>query len=55
MASANLKQLFIAWLAGARFDIAYVQFKEQLGQLLGTNTQPAQVTEAHVKVDHSEL
>ncbi|OAL56896.1 farnesyl-diphosphate farnesyl transferas-like protein [Pyrenochaeta sp. DS3sAY3a] len=47
--------LFIAWLAGARFDIAWVQFKEQLGQLLGTNSQPAQVTEAHVKVDHSEL
>ncbi|CAO2657526.1 Nn.00g036520.m01.CDS01 [Neocucurbitaria sp. VM-36] len=47
--------LFVAWLAGARFDIAYYQFKEQLGDLLGTNTQPAQVTEVHVASGHSEL
>ncbi|KAJ4374001.1 bifunctional farnesyl-diphosphate farnesyltransferase/squalene synthase [Neocucurbitaria cava] len=47
--------LFVAWLAGARFDIAYYQFKEQMGELLGYNTKPAQVTEVHVASDHSEL
>ncbi|KAF1942187.1 farnesyl-diphosphate farnesyl transferas-like protein [Clathrospora elynae] len=47
--------LFVAWLAGARFDIAYYQFKEELGKLLGYNTGPAQVTEVHVASDKSEL
>ncbi|KAF1841876.1 farnesyl-diphosphate farnesyl transferas-like protein [Cucurbitaria berberidis CBS 394.84] len=47
--------LFIAWIAGARFDIAYYQLKEQLGDLLGTNSKPAQVTEVHVASGHSEL
>ncbi|KAH7402480.1 farnesyl-diphosphate farnesyl transferase-like protein [Pyrenochaeta sp. MPI-SDFR-AT-0127] len=47
--------LFVAWMAGARFDIAWYQFKEQLGQLLGTNTKPAQVTEVHVAAGHGEL
>lgn len=27
--------LFVAWMAGARFDIAYYQLKEQLGELMG--------------------
>jgi hypothetical protein len=28
-------------LAGARFDIAYYEFKEQMGQLLGFVDEPA--------------
>lgn len=47
--------LFVAYLAGARFDIAYHQFKAQMGQLLGFGGEPAQVTQVHVKSDHSEL
>ncbi|KAF2705020.1 farnesyl-diphosphate farnesyl transferas-like protein [Pleomassaria siparia CBS 279.74] len=29
--------LFIAWLAGARFDIAFSEFKQQFGELLGSS------------------
>jgi len=47
--------LFVAYLFGARFDIAYYQIKEQMGELLGWNAQPAQVTQVHVKSGHSEL
>ncbi|KAF2110353.1 farnesyl-diphosphate farnesyl transferas-like protein [Lophiotrema nucula] len=43
--------LFIAWLAGARFDIAFVQFKQQMGQLLGTSS----FNSSEVASDHSEL
>ena len=42
-------------MAGARFDIAYYQFKEQIGELFGSSPQPAQVTQVHVKAGHSEL
>ena len=52
---ANSLQMFIAWLAGARFDIIGAQFKEQMGDLLGMNSEPAQVTKVHVTSDHSEL
>jgi farnesyl-diphosphate farnesyltransferase len=52
----------IAWLAGARFDIAYYEFKEQMGQLLGfidepTYTPVATIVETVVKdaSGHSEL
>ena len=42
-------------MAGARFDIAYYEIKKQFGELLGTGSTPAQVTEVHVKAGHSEL
>jgi farnesyl-diphosphate farnesyltransferase len=55
-------QLFIAWLAGARFDIAYAEFKEQMGQLLGFFDEPeyepvSTIVETVVKdaSGHSEL
>ncbi|KAF2260451.1 farnesyl-diphosphate farnesyltransferase [Lojkania enalia] len=45
--------LFIAWLAGARFDIAFGQFREELGRLLsvGSPQSPSQRPDA----GHSEL
>jgi farnesyl-diphosphate farnesyltransferase len=47
-------------LAGARFDIAYYQFKEQIGELLGWGasnaTKIAEVTKVVEAVPgHSEL
>ncbi|KAJ4293138.1 bifunctional farnesyl-diphosphate farnesyltransferase/squalene synthase [Kalmusia sp. IMI 367209] len=49
--------LLIAWFAGARFDIALVQAKEQLGQLFGSggsnNSSAALDTKA--SPDHGEL
>jgi farnesyl-diphosphate farnesyltransferase len=53
-------QLFVAWLAGARFDIAYYQMKEQLGGLLGWSssnmTKIAEVTKVvEAAPGHSEL
>jgi farnesyl-diphosphate farnesyltransferase len=53
-------QLFVAWLAGARFDIAYYQMKEQLGGLMGWTssnmTKIAEVTKIVEAVpEHSEL
>lgn len=49
-------QLFVAWVAGARFDIAYYELKQQISELFGsTSSIPAQVTEVLVKTDHSEL
>lgn len=47
--------LFVAWMAGARFDIAYYQMKEQVGQLLGKAAATPQVTAAKVVTEHSEL
>ncbi|KAF1832728.1 farnesyl-diphosphate farnesyl transferas-like protein [Decorospora gaudefroyi] len=48
--------LFAAWLAGARFDIAYEQSKRELGNLFGFGrTPPAQVTEVHETLGKSEL
>ena len=40
-ASSNMIQIFVAYLAGARFDIAYYQFKEQIGELLGWSASNA--------------
>ncbi|KAF2654324.1 farnesyl-diphosphate farnesyltransferase [Lophiostoma macrostomum CBS 122681] len=42
---------FVAWLAGARFDIAFTQFREQMGQLLGTSN----ASSTTVEPGHSEL
>jgi farnesyl-diphosphate farnesyltransferase len=48
-------------MAGARFDIAYYQFKEQLGELLGwassnATTKVAEVTKiVEAAPGHSEL
>ncbi|EUC47679.1 hypothetical protein COCMIDRAFT_89307 [Bipolaris oryzae ATCC 44560] len=49
--------LFIAYLAGARFDIAWSQAKTDLGKLLGgaASTAPAQVTKVLETVEKSEL
>jgi farnesyl-diphosphate farnesyltransferase len=50
----------VAWIAGARFDIAWREFKQQMGELL-FNTKPTNATIEVVKetvkttVDHSEL
>ena len=55
---ANMYQLFVAYLAGARFDIAYTQFKHEMGNLVGfmTGSAPAQITEAVQEVvEKSEL
>jgi len=50
------RQLFVAWMAGARFDIAYYEFKKQFGELVSfAKGAPAQVTQAHVDSGHSEL
>jgi hypothetical protein len=56
----TMGQLFVAWMAGARFDIAYYQFKEQLGGLLGWGTSNATKIAEVTKVveaapGHSEL
>ncbi|OAL05989.1 farnesyl-diphosphate farnesyl transferas-like protein [Phaeosphaeriaceae sp. SRC1lsM3a] len=52
--------LFVAWMAGARFDIAYYQAKEQIGELLGYGaanvTKVAEVTKVvEAAPAHSEL
>jgi farnesyl-diphosphate farnesyltransferase len=57
---ANVYQLFVAYLAGARFDIAYTQFKHEFGNLVGfmggNASTPAQVTEVVQEVvEKSEL
>jgi hypothetical protein len=56
---ADTFQLFCAWLAGARFDIAYTQFKSEFGKLMGVlgfdNNIPAQITEVHETLNKSEL
>ncbi|KAH6620079.1 farnesyl-diphosphate farnesyl transferas-like protein [Boeremia exigua] len=46
--------IFVAWLAGARFDIAYVEIKQQLGQLLGW-AEPKAVEAVKVVTEKSEL
>lgn len=54
-------QLFVAWMAGARFDIAYYQFKQQMGELLGYGssnaTKAVEVTSKIVEAvpAHTEL
>ncbi|KAF2022241.1 farnesyl-diphosphate farnesyltransferase [Aaosphaeria arxii CBS 175.79] len=45
--------LFVAWLAGARFDLAFGQAKQQLGELFGSGSD-AKNTIAPSS-DHSEL
>lgn len=57
---ADFFQLFVAWMAGARFDIAYYQAKEQIGELLGYGaanvTKVAEVTKVvEAAPAHSEL
>jgi hypothetical protein len=55
---ANDLQLFVAWLAGARFDIAYTQFKLEFGKLMGVmglDKTPEVVTEVHETLNKSEL
>jgi farnesyl-diphosphate farnesyltransferase len=50
--------LFIAWLFGARFDIAYTQFKLEFGKLMGVmglDKTPEVVTEVHETLNKSEL
>lgn len=48
--------MFVAWLAGARFDIAYAQFKVEFGRLIGFMTgAPEQVIEVHETLSKSEL
>jgi hypothetical protein len=45
--TANTCQLFVAWMAGARFDIAYYQAKSELSQLFGwSTTNFTQIAEA---------
>ncbi|KAF2819920.1 farnesyl-diphosphate farnesyltransferase [Ophiobolus disseminans] len=57
----SLFMLFVAWMAGARFDIAYYQMKEQLGELLGWGssnvTKAVEVTSKIVEAvpAHTEL
>ncbi|KAH8710187.1 farnesyl-diphosphate farnesyl transferase-like protein [Phaeosphaeriaceae sp. PMI808] len=46
--------LFVAWMAGARFDIAWYQFKQQLGELLGWASSNATKAVEEVPA-HSEL
>jgi farnesyl-diphosphate farnesyltransferase len=56
--SADDLQLFIAWLFGARFDIAYTQFKLEFGKLMGVmglDKTPEVVTEVHETLNKSEL
>lgn len=56
--TANKVQLFVAWLAGARFDIAYTQFKLEFGKLMGVmglDKTPEVVTEVHETLNKSEL
>jgi farnesyl-diphosphate farnesyltransferase len=55
---ANEHQLFVAYLAGARFDIAYTQFKHEFGNLVSfmTGSAPAQATEiVQETLEKSEL
>ena len=53
---ANLPQIFVAWLAGARFDIAYVEAKKSFGELMGSGPKAVEtVTEVHVTSGKSEL
>ncbi|RMZ72095.1 squalene synthetase [Pyrenophora seminiperda CCB06] len=50
--------LGIAWLAGARFDIAFSQFKTEFGKLMsfaGLDNSTVQVTEVHETLLKSEL
>jgi len=50
--------LFVAWLCGARFDIAYEQFKMEFGKLMGVmglDKTPQPVTEVHETLNKSEL
>ncbi|KAF3000752.1 terpene cyclase [Curvularia kusanoi] len=44
----------VAWLAGARFDIAYVELKQQVGALLGS-AEPTAVEAVKVITEKSEL
>jgi farnesyl-diphosphate farnesyltransferase len=52
---ANTWQIFTAWMAGARFDIAYTQAKLEFGKFFGNGNAVAQVTEVHETLDKSEL
>lgn len=55
---ANFYQLGIAWLAGARFDIAWSQARQDISKVLnmGASQAPAQVTQVlETVVEKSEL
>ncbi len=54
VSALTLLQIFVAWLAGARFDIAYYEIKAQLGQLLGW-AEPKVVEAVNVVTEKSEL
>ncbi|KAF2877155.1 isoprenoid synthase domain-containing protein [Massariosphaeria phaeospora] len=47
--------IFIAWLAGARFDIAFAQLKEQLGDLFSWSSNSTIAEVAKDASGHSEL
>ncbi|CAI6336045.1 unnamed protein product [Periconia digitata] len=47
--------LLTAWLAGARFDIAFAQFKQQIGQLLGSGDLRNSTSPKVSPEGHSEL
>ncbi|KNG47342.1 squalene synthetase [Stemphylium lycopersici] len=48
--------IFVAWLAGARFDIAWSQAKLDIGKLLNAGKKvPAEVTEVYETMEKSEL
>lgn len=47
-------QIFVAWLAGARFDIAFVEIKQQISQLMGW-AEPQVVEAVKVVTEKSEL
>lgn len=51
---ANPCQIFVAYLAGARFDIAYYEIKNQVRELLGW-AEPKVVETVKVVTEKSEL
>jgi hypothetical protein len=42
-------------MAGARFDIAYIQAKQQLGDLFGFSSAPRAVSTSVATSGHTEL
>ncbi|KAF2007291.1 farnesyl-diphosphate farnesyl transferas-like protein [Amniculicola lignicola CBS 123094] len=48
--------LFVAWLAGARFDIAFSEFRQQFGELMSLSDKPdARDPSENMVINHSEL
>jgi farnesyl-diphosphate farnesyltransferase len=50
----NTPQIFVAYLAGARFDIAYYEIKNQVRELLGW-AEPKVIETVKVVTEKSEL